>query len=94
MSSDVGVHEIKSWPEFFADLLGDRKTFELRKNDRNYRVGDLLLIREWEPRREEYTGRQLTRRVTYVLYGAGVGAIEPLKGLAVGYAILGLEAIN
>jgi hypothetical protein len=31
--------------------------------------------------------------VTYVLSGAGVGCIEPLKGLALGYCVLGLREV-
>ena len=88
------VHRLKSWPEFFEPLLDGSKTFELRKNDRDYRVGDHLLLQEYEPRTDTYTGREIGRRVSYVLTGAGVGSIAPLKGLAMGYAILGLEDVE
>jgi hypothetical protein len=31
-------HDLKIWPEFFADLLADRKQFQLRKNDRDFHM--------------------------------------------------------
>jgi hypothetical protein len=88
------THELKSWPEFFADILSGRMRFELRRNDRDYQVGDELVLREWEPRDQNYSGNVVYMRVTYVLHGAGPGCIAPLKGLAIGYCILGLEPIN
>ena len=63
----VRVHELKSWPEFFVPVAIGVKPFEVRKDDRGFQVGDLLLLREWNPNREEYTGRELRRWVTYIL---------------------------
>ena len=44
------THELKTWPEFFIETRGGRKKFELRKNDRDFRVGDQLLLKEWDPK--------------------------------------------
>ena len=91
------THELKSWPEFFAPVERGEKTFELRIDDRHYEVGDVLVLREWMPDvhgtdEGRYTGRELRRRVTYVMQGLGtVGVIPPLKGLLRGYVILALE---
>jgi hypothetical protein len=88
------THELKSWPEFFDPVFKGEKTFELRRNDRDYRPGDLLILREWEPREGgKYSGRAFHALVTYVLTGAGIGCVEPLKGLALGYCILGLREV-
>lgn len=38
------VHEIKLNTEFFDDVLSGVKTFEIRKNDRGYQIGDLLAM--------------------------------------------------
>lgn len=43
------THELKTWPEFFRATLDGTKKFELRRNDRDYRVGDQLLLKEWNP---------------------------------------------
>jgi len=93
-------HGIKCWPELFAAFQGNARLFDLRKNDRDYQVGDWLKIREWEPpsiaeaTRGRYTGARLLRRISYVLdwrdakrYGAFGG--EP--PIAKGYVVLGLQ---
>lgn len=93
-------HELKSWPESFEPVMNGTKSFELRKNDRDYKVGDRLHLREWEPKLGDwdrrlgsgtYTGRECWREVVYVLDGIGTGCIEPLKGLNHGYCILGIK---
>jgi len=84
------THELKSWPDFFEPILNGAKNFELRVNDRDYQVFDLLWLREWDDRTKQYTGRQCFRQVTYVMDGVGGGCIEPLKGLMRGYVILSL----
>jgi hypothetical protein len=84
-------HLLKSWPEFFVLIASGLKSFELRKNDRDYQPGDILVLKEWEPNMARFTGREVRKRVSYVLTGAGnVGTIEPLHGLSQGYAILQL----
>lgn len=62
------VHHLKAWPEFFQKLKTREKNFEVRRNDRDYRVGDTLFIREWDPREETFTGEEpIAAEVTYVL---------------------------
>lgn len=43
------IHELKVWPDFFDDLCSGKKSFELRKLDRPFAVGDTLCLREWSP---------------------------------------------
>lgn len=59
------THELKILPKYFSEVLGRVKNFEVRKNDRNYAVGDTLLLREWDG--TAFTGRHLLRRVGYIL---------------------------
>ena len=62
------IHELKCWPEFFLPLKERTKEFELRKNDRDYKVGDYLLLREFDPGFEDgYTGRKTYRQVQEIL---------------------------
>jgi hypothetical protein len=76
-------HELKCWPEYFAAIRRGDKTFEVRKNDRGFKVGDTLWLREWSPTRT-YTGAHLRVRVTYTLEG-------PAFGIEVGYIVMGLD---
>ncbi|MFA5070612.1 MAG: DUF3850 domain-containing protein [Patescibacteria group bacterium] len=59
--------EKKVWPEFFRKILEGDKSFELRLADFSCQPGDILFLREWDPKTKEYTGRTLEKKVTYVL---------------------------
>jgi len=48
------IHELKCWPEFYDAMASGAKTFDIRKDDRPYAVGDLLAMRWWDPEREAY----------------------------------------
>lgn len=77
-------HDLKVQPVFFGPLCDGTKPFELRKNDRDYKVGDVLRLREFDPATQSYTGTVCERRVSYVLANAAD------FGLKDGYAVLGL----
>jgi len=62
-------HVLKVWPDFFEAIHDGRKTFEVRKNDRGYHVGDVLVLREYAPGPDEYTGRYCERQVSYLISG-------------------------
>ncbi|MCM1104699.1 MAG: DUF3850 domain-containing protein [Clostridium sp.] len=74
------VHELKIEPRYFQDIIDDRKCFEIRKNDRDFREGDILFLREYN--NGKYTGREIRCIVSYVL--------KNVDGLADGYAILSI----
>ena len=60
-------HELKTHPEPFEEMRAGRKRFEFRRRDRDFRVGDILHLREWDPATETYTNREDLYRVTYIL---------------------------
>lgn len=66
----MAEHELKTWPEFFDAVWRGVKTFEVRKDDRGFAVGDMLLLREYDAEADTYSGRWLTTQVTYILGGA------------------------
>jgi hypothetical protein len=74
--SSPRVHVLKVGPPYFAAVDEGRKTFEIRRDDRDYRVGDLLLLSEYLADWDEYTGRTCERRVTYVLPGGQFGLAD------------------
>jgi hypothetical protein len=63
------THELKIWPQYFQPLIECRKTFELRKTDRDYQVDDEIWFREWDPKTETYTGREAEATIRYILDG-------------------------
>ncbi len=77
------THDLKVWSSYFESLLDGTKNFEVRFNDRDFKSGHYLRLREWL--NNEYTGRELTKRVTYVLQGG-------VFGLETGYVALALAA--
>lgn len=42
------THMLKILPEYYQEILSGRKTYELRLNDRNYKEGDKLILKEWD----------------------------------------------
>lgn len=60
------IHDLKILPSFYEDVIQCRKTFEVRKNDRPYAVGDFLMLREYTPDKG-YSGRAVKALVVYIL---------------------------
>jgi hypothetical protein len=58
--------EKKVWPEYFQAIVDGKKTFELRLCDFECNADDVLILREWNPKTKEYTGRKIEKKVTYV----------------------------
>ena len=58
--------EKKVWPEYFQKILDGIKTFELRLADFECNPGDVLVLKEYNPKTNEYTGRVLEKAVTLV----------------------------
>ena len=54
------------------------KTCEVRINDRDFRVGDVLELKEFDHERETFTGRFCTVHVTHVVHGGRFGLPENL----------------
>lgn len=46
-------HHLKCWPEFFSPIQEGLKPFEIRRNDRDFQVDDLLILEEWVPIRPD-----------------------------------------
>lgn len=78
------VHDVKLGATFFDDVKTGRKTFELRKNDREYKEGDTIVLHEYKD--GATTGRTITKKIVYML--------EDFTGLEDGYCILGLGEVE
>lgn len=40
-------HELKIYPVYFNEIINSRKRFEVRINDRDFRIKDTLMLREY-----------------------------------------------
>lgn len=58
------THELKILTEYFEPVISGRKRFEIRENDRDYKIGDRLILREWTG--ESYTGDSYKAEITYI----------------------------
>jgi Domain of unknown function (DUF3850) len=76
------THKLKTWSEPFQAMRDGRKSFEFRKNDRNFEESDILILQEWNPD-TGYTGRVINAQVVYLIK-AGFGIPE-------GYCIMSLQ---
>lgn len=74
----MAIHRIKTSKDYFEPVMLGLKTSELRLNDRDYKVGDWLILEEYD---SGYSGRELTKKVLHV---ADVGFI------AEGYVLLSI----
>lgn len=78
------IHELKILPQYFNEVVSGNKQFELRKDNRDYQIGDLLLLKEYLADKDEYTGRESNLyKITYILRNV------PEYGLMDGYCIIG-----
>jgi hypothetical protein len=81
------LHELKTWPEYFIPVLKGVKTFESRNDDRHFQVGDRLLLREWDPKLNHFTGRKLTCEITYKLNGGQFGIVT-------GWCVMAIKVVD
>jgi hypothetical protein len=74
----------KILPEYFKAVLDYQKTFELRKDEDGFEVGDTIRLAEWDG--QSFTGNVVIREITYILRDC------PEYGLMPGYCILGIQS--
>ena len=74
----------KILPEYFRAVKSHQKTFELRKDEDNFEVGDTIRLAEFDGK--QFTGNVVIRLITYILRDC------PEYGLMPGYCILGIQS--
>lgn len=77
------IHELKSWPDQFDALSSKKKTHEVRRFDRDFKVGDFVLLREYDPETKTYSGRQLLREIVHITPPASFGLPDDIGVLSV-----------
>lgn len=81
------VHELKLYKPYFGKVFTGQKTFEVRKDDRDFKEGDILILHEYNNAVNNYTGNFLKARITYKLMGGQFGIEE-------GHCILSIKIIK
>lgn len=81
---NVKYHGLKIWPCYFKSTWEGNKLFEIRKNDRNYGVGDILILMEYIKESKEYTGKIIIAQITYIT------AVNQIKD----NVVLGIKVLN
>lgn len=84
------IHKLKCWSEYFKVKCEGLKDWELRKNDRDYQVGDILVHEEGDIKHDDFvrTGKILVEEVTYILKN------QPQFGLEKGYCIMSTKEVD
>ncbi len=89
MIHEPRTHHLKTWQGFYGAVLDGSKRFEIRRDDRGFMVGDLLVLQEYDVDRNEPTGRECRVRITYYLPGGEFGF-----GVQDGFCALGIEPVT
>lgn len=76
-------HDLKIKRQYYRAVWSGEKRFEIRKNDREFRVGDTVRLREIDVD-GDYTGAELTATITYIFNGPGYG-------VEAGYCVFGID---
>ena len=82
-------HSLKVWPEFYRDLESGKKNFEVRRDDQDFAVGDMLILHEYNNVQQGYTGNSVHREIIYILPER-----SSMLGIEKGFCVLGLKEIE
>ena len=81
-------HQLKTEKPYFDEVVSGNKKFEVRKNDRDFKVGDVLVLEEIEtyPKgRYRYTGEEYSVKVLYIL--------DDERFVQPGYVVMSIEPV-
>ncbi|GAB3735043.1 DUF3850 domain-containing protein [Spirosoma lituiforme] len=79
----VKMHFLKTWVNEFDAVVDGRKRFELRKNDRGFKVGDILILAKYDRDAKKILPGFVCAPITYIL--------ESFPGIKTGYCVLGFQ---
>ena len=61
------THCLKTWPDIFKAMKDKSKSFDVRVNDRDFQIGDQIILNEYDPKTEEYSGDHIHALITFIL---------------------------
>lgn len=95
-------HELKCWPEYFSETKRGRKPFEIRENDRDFKHGDTVVLKEWDPTLGKlshcplgYTGElHGPFTIEYLVRLPSIFNLESLPGGVLGLVVFGIPPLE
>lgn len=88
-------HVLKIWPPHFEHIRNGERRFDIRRNDRRFRVGDVIKFSEFIPSEiggdDTFTGRHCFMRIRFI-HNPEPGR-DPDCGLVSGYVGLDLDPV-
>lgn len=86
------IHKLKTDILNYQAVLDGLKTAEFRENDRDFKVGDLVDLQEFDTVDDSYTGRWLRFEITHIL----TSTTNPYctYGMPAGFAMLSIDTIG
>lgn len=79
------IHELKCWSPWFEQVTHETKKFEVRKDDREFEIGDVLHLRLYDPKTKKYQGCECLVFVQVVW--------RNIVGLEKGYCIMSIQLL-
>lgn len=91
------IHELKTWPVPYGAATAGEKTYDIRRADRRYRTGDVLVMREFMPPEDPteegyYTGNFSIWQVSHITEGGAWGI--PAHLVVMGIKPVGLSVVR
>lgn len=94
-------HHLKCVQPYYDECKMMNKNFEFRKNDRNYKVGDWIVLHEYDKERQRYVNRhedtgeksfdvEFSSEYEY-LAGKIIYILNEFEGMKDGYCVLGVQ---
>lgn len=77
------THHLKCVQPYFDKVKSGAKTFEFRKNDRDFEQGDIVVLQEYDPSTQTYSGQKITGHIGYVL--------KDFPGIEPGYCVFSFK---
>lgn len=78
------VHKLKILTDNFKDVVGRRMTYQLRKDDRDFSLGDILYLQEFQD--GYFTGRAQVCKVNHI--------VRHGEGIAKDYVLLNIKLLS
>lgn len=79
-------HTLKTVQPYFDAVWSGTKRFELRVNDRDFQVDDMVFLKDYNQFTDEYSGREISCRISFLL--------KDYPGIKDGYCIFGFKVVN